>query len=53
VRTKLFPVPFHEIGESGNGDEQVHRDHWVLLRERPMYFLSDSKHVIRTHKRAE
>ena len=53
VRAELLPVPVHEFGESGNGDEQVHRDHRVLLRERPMDLLGDAEQVVRAHKRAE
>ena len=43
VRAELLPVPAHEVGESGDGDEQVHSDHRILLRERPMDLLGDAE----------
>lgn len=43
VRAELLPVPDHEIVESGDWDEQVHRDHWILLRKRPMDLLCDAE----------
>ena len=53
VRTELLPVPFHEVVEPGNGDEQIHRDHRVLLGERPMELLGDAEQIVRAHKWAD
>ncbi len=53
VRTELLPVPVHEVVESGDGNEQVHRYHRVLLRERPMDLLGDAEQIARAHKWAD
>jgi len=46
VCAELLPVPPHEVMESGDGDEQVHRDHRVLFRDRPIDLLGDAEQVV-------